>query len=127
MESFSKARDILLDIKALKNGTKLSRRRATQLYNVSESTLRGRAVMSSHTESHTDLLRDWVFKSTSNIWPDNETGLYWIQNFVSCTKFRINSVYRMVIDGHQSHKSAAFEKICHDNKIITIGVSPHSY
>jgi len=80
-----------------------------------------------HWITETDLPRDWVIKPTSNGWTDNETGLEWIRHFDKCTKARTKGAYRMlVVDGHESHKSAVFEEFCHDNKIATIGMPPHS-
>ena len=32
----------------------------------------------------------------------------------------------LILDGHESHKSLAFQKICEENKIITLCMPPHS-
>ena len=32
----------------------------------------------------------------------------------------------IIIDGHDSHQSAEFDKYCEDNNIITVGMPPHS-
>jgi hypothetical protein len=55
------------------------------------------------------LLHDWVIKPTSNRWTNNETGLEWLQHFDKHTTARAKGLYRMlVLDGHESHESAAF-------------------
>ena len=80
-----------------------------------------------HWFSETNLPDDWVIKTTSNGWTNNETGLEWIQHFDQHTKLRTKGMYRMlVIDGHESHVSAEFDTFCKDHKIITISLPPHS-
>jgi hypothetical protein len=70
---------------------------------------------------------DWAIKPTTNGWTDNETGLEWIQHFEKHTAHRKTGVYRMlVIDGHESHVSAEFDRFCKDHNIITISMPPHS-
>ena len=32
----------------------------------------------------------------------------------------------LIIDGHESHKSLAFQDLCEENKIITLCMPPHS-
>ena len=80
-----------------------------------------------HWYSQTNLPGDWVIKTTSNGWTDNETGLEWIRHFDQHTKSRAKGDYRMlVLDGHESHKSPAFDEFCKDNKIITLCLPAHS-
>ena len=70
---------------------------------------------------------DWVIKPTSNGWTDNETGLDWIRHFDKHTACHATGVYRMlVIDGHESHMSAEFDRFCKERNIITISMPPHS-
>ena len=77
--------------------------------------------------SETNLPDNWVIKTTSNGWTNNETGLEWIRHFDEHTRLRTKGLYRMlVIDGHESHMSAEFDTFCKDHKIITISLPPHS-
>ena len=73
------------------------------------------------------LPHDWVIKPTSNGWTDNETGLEWLQHFDKHTATRAKGPYRMlVLDGHESHESAAFQEYCKAHNIITLCLPPHS-
>ena len=73
------------------------------------------------------LPHDWVIKPTSNGWTNNETGLEWLQHFDKHTRSCAKGPYRMlVLDGHESHESAAFQEYCKDNNIITLCLPPHS-
>jgi hypothetical protein len=70
---------------------------------------------------------DWAIKPTSNGWTNNETGLDWIKHFDKHTRSRTKGVYRMIVlDGHESHQSAEFNKYCDNNNIITICLPAHS-
>jgi len=73
------------------------------------------------------LPHDWVIKPTSNGWTNNETGLEWVQHFNKHTRSRTQGGYRMlVLDGHESHESAAFQEYCKANNIITLCLPAHS-
>ena len=77
--------------------------------------------------SDSTLPRDWVIKPTSNGWTDNEAGLDWIRHFEKHTVTRAKGRYRLlVMDGHESHVSAAFEAFCAEKRIVTIYMPPHS-
>ncbi|KAF1922209.1 DDE-domain-containing protein, partial [Didymella exigua CBS 183.55] len=39
---------------------------------------------------------------------------------------RVGSHVLLIIDGHESHKSLAFQNLCEENKIITLCMPPHS-
>jgi len=76
--------------------------------------------------TESDLPLNWVIKPTSNGWTNNETGLEWIKHFDKHTRTRTKSVYRMIVlDGHESHQSAAFDAYCKENNIITHSLPPH--
>lgn len=78
-----------------------------------------------YTES--GLPQDWVIKPTSNGWTNNETGLEWLKHFDKHTSIRAQGAYRiLVLDGHESHESVAFQDYCKDKKIITLCLPPHS-
>jgi hypothetical protein len=73
------------------------------------------------------LPHDWVIKPTSNGWTNNETGLEWLQHFNKHTRGRTQGGYRMlVLDGHESHESAVFQKYYKANNIITLCLPTHS-
>ncbi|KFY24886.1 hypothetical protein V493_04968 [Pseudogymnoascus sp. VKM F-4281 (FW-2241)] len=77
--------------------------------------------------SKTDLPYDWVIKPTNNGWTDNKTGLEWLKHFDKHTAARAKGPYRMlVLDGHESHESIAFQDYCKSNNIITLGLPAHS-
>jgi hypothetical protein len=70
---------------------------------------------------------DWRIAVTSNGWTTNEVGLDWIQHFNKYTQSRATGVYRLlVLDGHESHHSEAFEYYCTENNIITLCMPAHS-
>lgn len=74
----------------------------------------------------TDLPADWVIKTTDNGWTNNETGLEWIKHFDQHTTGRTKGTYRMlVLDGHDSHESAAFQDYCKTHNIIIVSLPPH--
>ena len=77
--------------------------------------------------SETDLHSDWVIRTTSNGWTDNNTALEWIKHFDKHTATRTKGRYRMlVLDGHGSHLSAEFEAYCKEHNIITLCLPAHS-
>ncbi|KAF4443607.1 hypothetical protein F53441_11390 [Fusarium austroafricanum] len=68
-----------------------------------------------------DLPGDWVIATSQNGWTNNELGLEWLKHFNRSSAKRSNSRYRLLIlDGHESHHSADFERYCNENKIITL-------
>ena len=77
--------------------------------------------------TETDLPAEWAIKPTSNGWTNNETGLEWLKHFDKHTKNRRKGKYRMlVLDGHESHESIAFQTYCKENDIICLRLPPHS-
>ncbi|ESZ97150.1 hypothetical protein SBOR_2463 [Sclerotinia borealis F-4128] len=88
--------------------------------------IKGKNHLSSwYTES--DLPLDWVIKVTNNGWTNNETGLEWIKHFDKHTIARKQGGYRMlVLDGHESHESIAFQEYCKEHNIITLSLPSHS-
>lgn len=70
---------------------------------------------------------DWRINTSSNGWTTNTIGVDWIKHFHECTKDRNKGIYRLLIlDGHKSHHSTAFELFCQKNKIITLCMPAHS-
>lgn len=73
------------------------------------------------------LPKDWVISTTHNGWTTNEKAVDWIQHFEKHTKPQTHGAYRLLIlDGHESHHSTAFELFCKDHKIITLCMPSHS-
>ncbi|KAH7464117.1 hypothetical protein FOMA001_g17824 [Fusarium oxysporum f. sp. matthiolae] len=71
---------------------------------------------------------DWVIATSQNGWTNNELGLEWLKHFDRSTTKRSNARYRLLIlDGHESHHSADFERYCKENKIITLCPLRHIY
>jgi hypothetical protein len=74
-----------------------------------------------------DLPGDWVIATSQNGWTNNELGLEWLKHFDRSTTNRSTGPYRLLIlDGHESHHSADFERYCKENKIITLCMPAHA-
>ncbi|RKL03347.1 hypothetical protein BFJ70_g17289 [Fusarium oxysporum] len=74
-----------------------------------------------------DLPGDWVIVTSQNGWTNNELGLKWLKHFNRSTTNRSTGLYRLLIlDGHESHHSADFERYCKANKIITLCMPAHA-
>jgi hypothetical protein len=70
---------------------------------------------------------DWRIGVSKNGWTTNELGLAWLQHFIQHTEARTVGSHRLLIlDGHESHKSLAFQDLCEQNKIITLCMPPHA-
>ncbi|EXL90010.1 hypothetical protein FOIG_16710 [Fusarium odoratissimum NRRL 54006] len=70
---------------------------------------------------------DWVIATTQNGWTNNELGLDWLKHFDRSTTNRSTGPYRLLIlDGHESHHSADFERYCEENKIVTLCMPAHA-
>ncbi|EYB30540.1 hypothetical protein FG05_35167 [Fusarium graminearum] len=70
---------------------------------------------------------DWAIATTQNGWTNNETGLKWLKHFDEHTINRSVGQYRLLIlDGHESHRSADFEAYCKEKKIITLCMPAHA-
>ena len=74
------------------------------------------------------LPHNWRIEVSPNGWTSNQIGLCWLQNvFIpetnSCTTGRY---CLLVLDGHGSHLTPEFDKICSENNIIPICMPPHS-
>jgi hypothetical protein len=74
-----------------------------------------------------DLKPQWRIGVSSNGWTTNDIGVAWLRHFVEQIKGRrVGSHVLLILDGHESHKSLAFQKICEENRIITLCMPPHS-
>lgn len=71
---------------------------------------------------------DWRFEVSPNGWTSDEIGLRWLGKlFIPSTSSRLKGRYRLLIlDGHGSHLTPKFDKICEKNDIIPICMPAHS-
>ena len=70
---------------------------------------------------------DWSIGVSENGWTTNEIGLTWLKLFHEHTKDRVVGTHRLlVLDGHNSHINAEFDRFCLDHKIIPICMPAHS-
>nr|ABG26270.1 transposase [Ophiostoma ulmi] len=70
----------------------------------------------------------WQFTATNNGWSDNETGLKWLKDiFIPCsTPMRPSDARLLVLDGHGSHDSDEFMKLCFENNIYLLFLPAHA-
>lgn len=74
-----------------------------------------------------DLKPQWRIGVSDNGWTTNNIGVAWLRHFLEQIKGRrVGSYVLLIIDGHESHKSLAFQDLCEENKIITLCMPPHS-
>ena len=75
-----------------------------------------------------NLPSDWRIEVSSNGWTTDEIGLRWLEkHFIPHTNSRVRGRYRLLIlDGHGSHLTPQFDRICADNNIIPLCMPAHS-
>jgi hypothetical protein len=75
-----------------------------------------------------DLPNDWRFEVSPNGWTNDAIGLRWLEKlFIPATTSRTRGQYRLLIlDGHGSHLTPEFDRICATNNVIPICMPPHS-
>ena len=75
-----------------------------------------------------NLPKDWRLKVSSNGWTTDEIGLRWIQKLlIPLTNSRIRGRFRLLIlDGHDSHLTPYFDRICAENDNIPLFMPAHS-
>jgi hypothetical protein len=75
-----------------------------------------------------DLPCDWRIEISENGWTTDEIGLRWLEKqFIPTTTSRTRGRYRLlVLDGHGSHLTPDFDRLCEQNDIIPICMPPHS-
>jgi len=70
---------------------------------------------------------DWPIALSDNGWTNNELGLAWLKHFDKYTATRTQGAWRLlIIDGHDSHISQAFQDLCKESKIIALCMPPHA-
>ncbi|RJE17441.1 Pogo transposable element, partial [Aspergillus sclerotialis] len=77
---------------------------------------------------YNDLPHDWRIEISDNGWTTDEIGLRWLEKqFIPSTTNRTKGKYRLlVLDGHGSHLTPNFDRLCSQNDIIPICMPPHS-
>jgi hypothetical protein len=75
-----------------------------------------------------DLPKHWALNVSPNGWTSNEIGIDWLQkHFIPHTTSQTKGKHcLLVLDGHDSHLTATFDKICQENNIIPICMPPHA-
>ncbi|KAI1508857.1 DDE superfamily endonuclease [Pyrenophora tritici-repentis] len=74
-----------------------------------------------------EIPRDWAIAVSDNGWTNNELGVEWLKHFNAHTQARTIGARRLlIIDGHKSHQSLAFQELCKENNIYTLCMPPHS-
>jgi hypothetical protein len=71
---------------------------------------------------------DWRLEVSANGWTTDEITYRWLRYcFIPATTARTRGKYRLlVLDGHGSHLTPQFDKLCRDNDIICICMPAHS-
>jgi hypothetical protein len=71
--------------------------------------------------------KDWRISVSKNGWTTNELSLAWLQHFIQHTEAcTVGSHQLLILDGHESHKSLAFQDLCEHNRVITLCMPPHA-
>jgi hypothetical protein len=75
-----------------------------------------------------NLPKDWRFEVSNNGWTTDEIGLRWLQKlFIPSTNSRVRGRFRLLIlDGHGSHLTPQFDRICAENNIIPLCMPSHA-
>lgn len=74
-----------------------------------------------------DLPSDWILDNSPNGWTSDEISLHWLQKVLIPDLSHSQGGYRLlVLDGHGSHLTPQFDKLCAENNIIPICMPPHS-
>ncbi|USP75366.1 hypothetical protein yc1106_02640 [Curvularia clavata] len=74
-----------------------------------------------------DIPRNWAIAVSDNGWTTNELGVEWLKHFDAYTKTRVVGARRLLIlNGHESHNSLAFQELYKENNIYTLCMPPHS-
>ena len=70
---------------------------------------------------------DWTVGLTENGWTNNEFGVRWLEHFQKHTVARTTGAWRLlIIDGHESHNSKAFQNLCKEYKILALCMPSHA-
>ena len=74
------------------------------------------------------LPHDWRIEVSPNGWTTDEISLRWLEKlFIPATTTRTHGKYKLLIlDGHGSHLTAQFDRICAKNSVIPLCMPAHS-
>nr|ABG26269.1 transposase [Ophiostoma novo-ulmi subsp. novo-ulmi] len=89
---------------------------------------KGKKVQQQWFPTDLSLFNSWQFTATNNGWTDYETGLKWLEDvFIPCSApARPSEARLLVIDGHGSHETDGFMKLCFENNIFLLFLPSHS-
>lgn len=74
-----------------------------------------------------NLKPEWRIGVSDNSWTINEIGLAWLKHFIEQIEGRrMGSYMLLIIDGHKSYKSLAFQDLYKESKVITVYMPPYS-
>jgi hypothetical protein len=75
-----------------------------------------------------NLPKDWRIEVSANGWTSDEISLRWLQKlFIPSTNSRVRGRFRLlVLDGHGSHLTPQFDRICAENDIIPLCMPAHA-
>jgi 4-hydroxybenzoate polyprenyltransferase len=75
-----------------------------------------------------DFLTNWKFTSSKKGWTNDEIGLAWLQEvFLPGSKpARTNEKRLLILDGHGSHITPDFMRICVTNRVHLLYLPPHT-
>jgi hypothetical protein len=75
-----------------------------------------------------NLPKDWRIEVSANGWTTDEIGLRWLQKlFIPSTNSRVRGRFRLfILDGHGSHLTPQFDRICAENDIIPLCMPSHA-
>lgn len=69
----------------------------------------------------------WSVNKSSNGWTSNEIGIDWLRkHLLSYLRKRKGKYVLLILDGHSSHLTPAFDKICEENDIISLCMPAHA-
>lgn len=71
---------------------------------------------------------NWRFEVSENGWISNKIGVRWLrEHFIPYINSRKIGRYRLlVLDGHGSHLTGEFDRICKEHEIILVYMPAHS-
>lgn len=89
---------------------------------------KGKSVQQQWFPTDLSLYDEWRFTATENGWTTNETALEWLKKvFIPSTMPAVPGDPRLLIlDGHGSHETTLFMKLCFENNIYLLFLPPHT-
>lgn len=77
---------------------------------------------------YAELEEDRRLGVSANGWTSNDIAIRWLEKgFIPQTESTTKGTHRLLIlDGHGSHLTPEFDKICNENKIIALYMPPHT-